>query len=335
MLQIGKITLESPVILAPMAGVTDFPFRQTVRQFGRCGLVVSEMTASRAIIESFRNPMIRKRMHFFDAEKEPAPVSIQIVGYDPDIMADAAAFNEQLGASIIDINMGCPVKKVVHTDSGAALMKDEKLAYQIIAAVVRAVQIPVTVKMRLGWDNQHRNAITIAKLAEEAGARAITVHARTRAQFYEGSADWMALRPIQEAIHIPLIANGDIRSPEDAHRALEASGAKGVMIGRGACGQPWLLRQVADALDPKPNSIPFHTPSMAERRQIIQQHLVHIIGMYGEEKGVLLARKHLGWYSKGIANSAEFRLAINSTVSYNKVQDMIDAFFHDAQDGGR
>lgn len=321
---IGSVVLKSPVILAPMAGITDFPFRQTVRQFG-CGLVVSEMTASRAVIESFKNKAIHKRMHFFDSAKEVAPVSIQLAGYDPVIMAEAAKFNEQLGASLIDINMGCPVKKVVNTDAGAALMKDEALAGRIIEAVVKAVQIPVTVKMRLGWDQQHLNAATLAKIAQDSGAQAVTVHARTRSQFYEGHADWNALRPVKDAIQIPLIGNGDVQSIEDAQTMLAQSSADAVMIGRGACGKPWLLRQIDDAL--RDEEVLEVTPHM--RYETILSHLDLIMEMYGEEKGVLLARKHLGWYSKGMSGSANFRLAVNAETSLIRLKQSVDQFFVD------
>lgn len=307
-----------------MAGITDFPFRQIVRQFG-CGLVVSEMTASRAVIESFKNKAIRKRMHFFDSAKEVAPVSIQLAGYDPVIMAEAAKFNEQLGASLIDINMGCPVKKVVNTDAGAALMKDEKLAGRIIEAVVKAVQIPVTVKMRLGWDQQHLNAATLAKIAQDSGAQAVTVHARTRSQFYEGHADWNALRPVKDAIQIPLIGNGDVQSIEDAQTMLAQSSADAVMIGRGACGKPWLLRQIDDAL--RDEEVLEVTPHM--RYETIISHVDQIMEMYGEEKGVLLARKHLGWYSKGMSGSANFRLAVNAETSLICLKEFVDQFFMD------
>ena len=319
---IGNVDLSMPVVLAPMAGVTDFPFREIVRNFG-VGLVVSEMVASRAIIEALKNPKVRKRMHFFDSNREKSPVSVQIVGYDPSIMADAAAFNEQLGASIIDINMGCPVKKVVNTDSGAALMKDEKLAEQIISSVVKAVKIPVTVKMRLGWDLNNLNAKNIAKISEDCGVSAVTVHGRTRSQFYEGTANWSAIKDVKNAIKIPLIGNGDVKSSDDAKKLLEQSGADAVMVGRGSYGRPWILQEIGSSLGycdaPKiDSSIIFET---------INNHIRMIIEEYGEISGVCLARKHLGWYSKGMFGSAEFRAEVNKSETYKELIDHINNFF--------
>lgn len=323
-LKIGSVCLENPVILAPMAGVTDFPFRQIARACGHKGLVVSEMVASRAITESFKNPSIAKRMHFLDRSQEKPPIAIQLVGYDPEIMAEAARFNEQLGATTIDINMGCPVKKVVNTEAGAALMKDEPLAGRIIETVVRSVSIPVTVKMRLGWSAAKQNAAVLARIAENAGAAAVTVHARTRAQFYEGTADWSALAPIKAAINIPLIANGDIRSPEDAHLAFKQSGADGVMVGRGALGCPWILRSIAANFAGIPLPPP---PTPKQRLATILQHIEEMVGFYGEEKGVILARKHLGWYSKSMPGSAEFRMGVNAETQYTRLLERIHHFF--------
>ena len=245
-IQIGSVSLASPVVLAPMAGVTDLPFRTMVQEWGT-GLVFSEMTASRAVLEAMKNQKVRKRLRFFDSTQERLPVCVQLVGYAPDIMAEAARFNEQLGAPLLDINMGCPVKKVIQTEAVAALMKDEKKAVKIIEAVVKAVSIPVTVKMRLGWDHEHRNAPLLAKIAEEAGAAAVTVHGRTRAQFYEGSADWASIGEVKKAVSIPIIGNGDVVSIENAQQLLETSKADAVMVGRGAWGRPWFLRQIIDS----------------------------------------------------------------------------------------
>lgn len=305
-----------------MAGVTDWPFRLTVRDFGT-GLVVSEMVASRAVVDAVRNPVLRKRLRLFDPTMEPGPVSVQLVGYDPSIMAEAARFNEDLGASLLDINMGCPVKKVVKTDSGAALMKDEALARSIIRAVVQAVQIPVTVKMRLGWDHDSLNALTIAKIAEEEGAAAVTVHGRTRSQFYEGKANWEALRPIKQALSIPLIGNGDITSFEAAEAMLEASGADGVMVGRGSLGRPWFLRD----LDSVGKTGTLETVSPAIRLETVQRHWERMLQYYGVQQGLLLARKHFGWYSKGLPESAEFRLKINALTDPKEVEAAATAFF--------
>ncbi|MDR3285332.1 MAG: tRNA dihydrouridine synthase DusB [Holosporales bacterium] len=320
---IGNITFSSPVILAPMSGITDFPFREIVRSFG-VGLVFSEMTASRAVIESLKNLKVRKRLHFFDATKEKHPIAIQIVGCDPDIMVTAAKFNEQCGANIIDINMGCPVKKVVNTYSGAALMKNEILAGKIIEAVVKAVSIPVTVKMRLGWDSENLNAANIAKIAENSGAQCITVHGRTRSQFYEGAADWKAIRAIKESIKIPLIGNGDVYAPQDAEQLLQDSGADAVMVGRGTFGRPWLCKKIADYLPTNIVSDYFKSINLIH---IIRKHIQMIIEEYGEIKGIFIARKHLGWYSKGIQNSANFRQAVNKLEKYKDLEFIIEDFF--------
>lgn len=291
-----------------MSGVTDFPFRKIVKTFG-AGLVVSEMVASRAVIEALKSETVRKRLHWFDPFREEAPVAVQLVGYDPAVMAEAARFTESIGAYLIDINMGCPVRKVVNTEAGAALMKDEPLARRIIRSVVQAVRVPVTVKMRLGWDAQHLNAPALARIAEEEGAQAVTVHGRTRAQLYEGHADWKAIRAIKESVRIPVIGNGDVTCVNDAVRLLEESGADGVMVGRGACGRPWLLHQIETFLATGER---LEDPPAAEVKATVERHLALIMDEYGEYKGVRLARKHLSWYSKGHPGSAEFRQRVNA-----------------------
>lgn len=322
-LTLGSVTLSSRIILAPMAGVTDWPFRTVVKEFG-AGLVVSEMVASRAVVDSVRNPVIRRRLRLFDPTQETPPVSVQLVGYDPEIMAEAARFNEDLGAHLLDINMGCPVKKVVKTDAGAALMRDEALARRIIRSVVQAVHIPVTVKMRLGWDGEHLNAASLIKIAEEEGAAAVTVHARTRSQFYEGHADWKALRALKDGAHIPIIGNGDVTTFADAEQLLEESGVDGIAVGRGACGRPWFLRDLDHYLRTQ------ETPpaiSAADRWETVQKHWRRILEYYGQDQGVLLARKHLGWYSKGLPNAAEFRLAVNSLTDPKAISAVMQDFF--------
>lgn len=320
---LGSVTLASRIILAPMAGVTDWPFRTVVKEFG-AGLVVSEMVTSRAVVEAIRHPVLRKRLRLFDPAKESSPVSVQLVGYDPEVMAEAARFNEDLGAQLLDINMGCPVKKVVKTDAGAALMRDEDLARRIIRSVVRAVRLPVTVKMRLGWDHDHLNAASLIKIAEEEGAAAVTVHARTRSQFYMGHADWKALKALKEGTRLPLFGNGDVTSFEAAEQLLEESGVDGIAIGRGACGRPWFLRDLDHYLRTGERTEP---PSVALRFETIQRHWDRILTYYGTEQGVLLARKHLGWYSRGLPFAADFRLAVNSLTDPSEIEAAMKKFF--------
>jgi tRNA-dihydrouridine synthase B len=306
-----------------MAGVTDYPFRAIVRKFG-AGLVVSEMIASRAVLEALKHENVRKRLHFYDSQKEKGAIALQIVGYDPDIMAEAAKFNEQLGASLIDINMGCPVRKVVHTEAGAALMKDEVLASRVIRAVVQAVRVPVTVKMRLGWDSQSLNAPRIARIAEQEGASAVTIHGRTRSQFYEGKADWAAIRKVKETVRIPVIGNGDVLSVENAQSLLSLSGADAVMVGRGACGRPWLLHEIEQNLNEK-NVV--GRPELPSLKLIVQEHVALMLEHYGVSRGLCMSRKHLSGYSRGLKDSADFRAKINACNSEKTLKDLIHSFF--------
>ena len=299
---LGCTTLDPPVFLAPLAGITDVPFRNLVLGFG-AGLVVSEMVASREVLDS--KPSARARALLGLDESR---TSVQIAGRDAALMAEAARRVASDGARIIDINMGCPAKKVTNGWSGSALMREPDHALRLIEAVVRAVpDVPVTLKLRLGWDDDSRNAPEIAARAEAAGVRMIAVHGRTRCQFYEGRADWAALRTVRETVSIPLIANGDIVSTDTARQALARSGADGVMIGRGARGRPWLLAQVAARLADRPEPA---APDATELRGIVCRHYEAMLGFYGRDLGLRVARKHLGWYLDAAGAPPSFRQPI-------------------------
>lgn len=316
---INDIELSSPVILAPMSGVTDLPYRKLVKQFG-AGLVISEMVASRAMIERSHQSMKKCAILHDDVTAS----CVQLAGCEPKVIADSAKINQDMGAKIIDLNFGCPAKKVTGGYSGSALMKNEKLATEILINTVKAVEIPVTLKMRIGWDDNTKNAPMIAKIAEDSGIRMITVHGRTRCQFYTGKADWNFISKVKKAVKIPVIANGDIVCFDSAIEALDRSNADGIMIGRGAYGKPWFISQVAHFLKTG-NKLP--DPSINEQLAIVLNHYDDIIQYYGLNTGIKIARKHLGWYSKGFKNSSEFRASINQTINSDEVKEKIQKFY--------
>ncbi|TAM44976.1 MAG: tRNA dihydrouridine synthase DusB [Gammaproteobacteria bacterium] len=301
-MRIGPYSLRNNLFLAPMAGVTDRPFRVLCRRLG-AGMAVSEMVASNSLL--YGSAKTRRRA---DHEGESEPRSVQIVGSDPLMMAEAARVNVAHGAQIIDINMGCPAKKICHVYAGSALLQNEKLVADILNAVVTSVNVPVTLKIRTGWNRENRNGVAIARLAEDCGIQALAVHGRTRADLYTGEAEYDTIRAIKAAVKIPVIANGDITSPEKAKYVLNHTGADGVMIGRAAQGNPWIFREIAHY---RATGAKLAAPSVIEVRDTLLEHLENLYAFYGEHTGVRVARKHISWYSKGLVGGAAFRHGVN------------------------
>ena len=305
-MRIGPYTIDPPVVLAPMAGVTDKPFRLLCKRLG-AGLAVSEMTTADP-----RLWQTTKSLRRMDHVGEPEPVAVQIAGHDPAMLAEAARYSVGHGAQIIDINMGCPAKKVCNVWSGSALLQDEPLVARICAAVVEAVEVPVTLKIRTGWDREHRNALSIARIAEDSGIAALAVHGRTRADKYEGEAEYETIAAVKAAIGIPVFANGDVLNPRQARHVLDVTGADALMIGRGAQGRPWIFREIAHYLATG-ELLP--EPSPAEVGAILAGHLEDLYAFHGERQGVRIARKHLGWYARDRPENAAFRAVANRAES--------------------
>ena len=316
-MQIGAHMLRNNLFVAPMAGVTDRPFRQLCKRFG-AGLAISEMVSSNSLL--WGSEKTKRRANH---EGEVSPISVQIAGADPQMMADAARYNVDQGAQIIDINMGCPAKKVCNVMAGSALMKDEPLVARILDAVVGAVDVPVTLKFRTGWDKENKNALSIAAIAEQSGIQLISIHGRTRACGYSGHAEYDTIRAVKQATRLPVIANGDITTPEEARQVLEYTGADGVMIGRAAQGRPWIFREIEHYLQTG-NTLP--PPLVSEIRAVLIEHLHDLYAFYGSDTGVKVARKHISWYTKGLHGSAAFRRAMNQLASCDEQFAAVDHF---------
>ncbi len=322
---IGPYTLPNSLILAPMAGVTDQPFRQLCKRMG-AGLVVSEMVTSDTSLWHTRKSSLRM-MHSGD----PEPRSVQIAGGDAQMLAEAARKNVELGAQIIDINMGCPAKKVCNKAAGSALLKDEALVREILQAVVAAVDVPVTLKIRTGWDRQNKNGTTVAKIAEDAGIVALAVHGRTRADLYMGEAEYETIAAIKQAVSIPVLANGDIDSPQKAKRVLDATGADGLLIGRAAQGRPWIFREIEHYLRTG-EQLP--APSLCEVERILLEHLAALHAFYGDVMGVRIARKHVSWYLATLPGAKEFRAHFNRLDSKDAQCANVREFFSERYKNG-
>lgn len=317
-MQIGPHTLKNNLVVAPMAGVTDRPFRMLCKKMG-AGLAVSEMVTSNSLL--YGSEKTKRRANHAG---EVSPISVQIAGSDPQMMAEAARHNVENGAQIIDINMGCPAKKICNVMAGSALLRDEPLVSQILKAVVNAVDVPVTLKIRTGWDRQNKNAVQVAKMAEDIGVQALTIHGRTRADLYHGDAEYDTIAAVKQAIRIPLIANGDITTPEKAKFVLDYTHADAVMIGRAAQGRPWIFRETEHFLNTGEHMLP---PTVEEIHQVMLEHLHDLYDFYGELTGMRVARKHISWYTKGLAGSAAFRHNMNTLQTIPLQLNAINDFF--------
>lgn len=324
-MQIGPYKLKNNLVVAPMAGVTDRPFRMLCKRFG-AGLAVSEMVTSNSLLYGSVKTL-RRANH----EGEVEPISVQIAGADPKMMAEAAKYNVDHGAQIIDINMGCPAKKICNVMAGSALLKDEPLVSQILKAVVAAVDVPVTLKIRTGWDKQNRNAVAVARMAEDIGVQALAMHGRTRACAYMGDAEYDTIAAVKQAINIRLIANGDITTPEKAKYVLDYTQADGVMIGRAAQGRPWIFREIEHYLLTGTHMLP---PTVTEIHTVMLEHLADLYDFYGDLTGMRVARKHISWYTKGLVGSANFRHHMNQLKTIEEQLGAINAFFGQLQQHG-
>ncbi len=323
-MRIGPYTLDNNLLLAPMAGVTDKPFRQLCKMYG-AGLAVSEMVASDPTLWNSKKSLLRLN-HY----EEESPRTVQIVGADPLAMANAAQYNVDLGAQIIDINMGCPARKVCNVFSGSALMQDETLVASILESVVDAVDVPVTLKIRTGWNKQNKNAVKIAQIAENSGIQMLTVHGRTRACGFSGDAEYRTIREVKAHVSIPVIANGDINTPEKAVEILNVSGTDGIMLGRAALGNPWIFNEINHFLK---TGTHLSRPRVKEIQQVMLQHLNGLYELYGEYTGVRVARKHVGWYSKHLQSGEVLRSSLNKTETVESQLLVIENYFNSINDG--
>ena len=317
-MKIGAHQLRNGLFVAPMAGITDRPFRRIARRMG-AAMAVSEMISSRPELRDSRKTRLRQ-----DHAGEAGPIVVQIAGGEPAMLAEAARYNAGLGADIIDINMGCPAKKVCNTLAGSALLKDEPLVGRILTAVVKAVNVPVTLKFRTGWDTVNNNALKVAKIAEESGVQLLSLHGRTRACGFSGRAEYDTIREVKRATRLPVVANGDITTPEEAKHVLEYTGADGIMIGRAAQGRPWIFREIGHYLSTG-EKLPH--PLVSEIHAVLLAHLQELYAFYGRETGVKVARKHISWYTKGLAGSASFRHHMNQLETCEEQLDAVNRFF--------